>query len=161
MALTVDPRCHPGLIPYRSCQFPRDGFVVYFLLGLDNKNEDVDDVIFWGDGFCRQAVAAFSLPTGTAFAFDSGSGHLRQSTAPYLFSPFFFGPFVVSFVVAVLFSLLFSFRYHQGQCAYGCYDWTAARIWYVAVVILEAISAPPAVSPRSTVALFWCDRRRC
>jgi len=40
---------------------PRDGVDVY-LLGLDNENEDVDDVSVGGGGCWRQAVAACSSP---------------------------------------------------------------------------------------------------
>ena len=40
---------------------PQNVFVVY-LLGLDNENEDVDNVIFRGGGYWRQAVAVFSSP---------------------------------------------------------------------------------------------------
>jgi len=76
-------------------------------------------------------------------------GHFWQRTAPFIFSPLFSSPFVITLVVAVLFSSLFLFRCHQGQCAHSRYDWTDARLWHVAVLMLEAISTPPTVSPRS------------
>ena len=94
----------------------------------------------------RQAAAACSLSLGSAFTFDHGSGHLRQRTAPFLFLPFFLYPFVFCRFCLVFPS--FSFRCHWEQCAHGRYYPTAARLWHVAFVMVEAISAPPASSPR-------------
>merc|ERR1740124_1121656 len=61
-----------------------------------------------------------------------------------------------SFIV-VLFVSSFSFFCHQGRCEHGCYDWTTARMWHVAVVI----SAHGHYFPCGTLGcwgLLWCPQ---